>query len=360
MINIAKPLIGAEEEQAVGEVLASGMIACGAVVSEFEKKFASYIGTAQGIATTSGTTALEVALRALHIGTGDKVITTAYSFIASTNSIIYTGATPVFADIDPDTFCIDVGSLEQRLVENPDAKAILIVHLFGHPCDMAAILALAKKYNVRLIEDCAQAHGAKWQGQNVGTFGDVSTFSFYPTKNMTTGEGGILLTDNEAIAEEARLLINHGMKIRYKHDIIGYNYRMTNIAAAIGIEQLKKLDGFNSARRKNAAFYNANIKNGNISIPVVTDSAHHVYHQYTIRVLDGLRTRLISLFEQNEIGYGIFYPYSIPEQPCYQTLGFKTRYTNTDTVKNEVLSIPVHPGITKEDTRIIADVINSL
>lgn len=360
MITIARPSIGEEEKNAVMEVMGSGMIASGKVVSDFESAFSEYVGVKHGIACTSGTTALEIALRTLDIGQGDKVVTTAYSFIASTNSIIYTGAQPVFADINPDTFNINIDSIEQCLKENPDTKALLVVHLFGQSCDMDRICNLVRKYDIKLIEDCAQAHGAEWKGKKVGSFGDVSTFSFYPTKNMTTGEGGMVLTDDIKIAEKARLIENHGMKIRYTHERIGYNYRMTNIAAAIGIEQLKKLDGFNDARRKNAQYYNENINNGLINIPFVDNDAKHVYHQYTIRVLGEQRKRLIDLLEKNQVGYGIFYPFSIPEQPCYNEMNFKTNYPLTDQVKTEVLSIPVHPGISQEETKVVTDIINLL
>lgn len=360
MISIAKPWIGEEEKSAVLKVMDSGMIASGATVAEFETAFAAYIGTQFGIATTSGTTALEVALRAMGIGQGDKVITTAYSFIASTNSILYTGATPVFVDIDPDTFNMDMDSLRAALKATPDAKAILLVHLFGQACNMDTVMALAKEHNVLVLEDCAQAHGAMWNGQKVGSFGDAAAFSFYPTKNMTTGEGGIVLTNKSELADRARLLINHGMKIRYTHDILGYNYRMTNIAAAIGLEQLKRLDGFNIARREHAAYYDEHIQNTGVQVPAVQAEAWHAYHQYTIRVKNGRRAELVKLFEENEIGYGIFYPFSIPEQPCYKKLGFETVWPNTDLVKEEVLSLPVHPALAEADLAAVAKVINTL
>lgn len=360
MITIAKPQIGQEEKDAVMEVMESGMIACGSVVAEFEQKFTNYIGMRYGIATTSGTTALEVALRVLGIGVGDKVVTTAYSFIASTNSIVYTGATPVFADVNEKTFNIDLNSAEECLKQNPDAKAFLVVHLFGQACNMDAVMALAKKYGVKVIEDCAQAHGAIWNGKKAGSFGDASTFSFYPTKNMTTGEGGMVLTNDEEAAERAKLLINHGMKIRYTHDIVGYNYRMTNIAAAIGLEQLKKLDSFNETRREHALCYNEKIANSNVVAPYVDENAKHVYHQYTVRVLGGKRDDLIRLFEENQIGYGIFYPFSIPEQPCYNQYKFETNYAVTDKIKKEVLSIPVHPGLSIGEIETVAGVINQL
>lgn len=360
MIPIATPLIGEEEKQAVLGVLDSGMLASGQKVKDFEGAFAAYIGARHGVACSSGTTALELALRALGIGAGDKVITTAFSFIASSNSIVYTGARPVFADIDEKTFTISPQSVEACIRENPDAKALLIVHLFGHPCDMDAITALAKKHGLLLAEDCAQSHGAKWRGKMCGTFGDAAAFSFYPTKNMTTSEGGMVLTDHDKMAERLRLLVNHGMQVRYRHDVTGYNYRMTNIAAAIGEEQLKKLDRFNAARRQNAAYYRAHIRSENILVPHAADAAYHVYHQYTLRVLNGKRQELIAKFEKAGIGYGVFYPYSLPEQPCYREMDFEKKFEATDRVKTEVLSIPVHPALEENDLAVIVKTVNSL
>ena len=359
MINIAKPMMGEEEKQAVLEVLDSGMIACGAVVSEFENEFAAYLGTEHCIATTSGTTALEVGLRALGIGKGDIVITTPFSFIASTNAIIYTGASPVFAEIDAKTFLIDPASVEKTVSEHPEAKALLIVHLFGLCCDMDAIMEIVKKHNLLLIEDCAQAHGAEWKGKKAGTFGNVGCFSFYPTKNMTTSEGGAVVTHDAETARKCRLLINHGMEVRYHHDEIGYNYRMTNICGAIGRCQLKKLDRFNSIRRVHAAYLNENINNPLIETPVEPENAKHVYHQYTVKVKSGLRDAFVKHLEANGVGYGIFYPLSIPEQKCYADRGFKTDWPVTDMVKQEVVSLPVHPGLSDEEVAEVARVVNS-
>lgn len=358
MINIAKPLMGAEEKQAVLDVLDSGMIACGSVVSEFEKEFASYLGIENCIATTSGTTALEVALRALGIGKGDTVITTPFSFIASTNSIIYTGATPVFADIDEKTFLIDPEEIEKAVKAHPEAKALLIVHLFGLSCDMDAIMEIVRKHHLLLIEDCAQAHGAEWKGQKVGTFGDAGCFSFYPTKNMTTSEGGAVVTNDPETARKCRLLINHGMEIRYHHDEIGYNYRMTNICGAIGRCQLRKLDGFNKTRREHAAYLNEHISNPFVTVPYEPENARHVYHQYTVKVAAGQRDAFVKHLQENGVGFGIFYPLSIPEQKCYADRGFKTDWQVTDAVKQQVVSLPVHPGLTEADLAEVARVVN--
>jgi perosamine synthetase len=359
MIYIAKPNLGNEEKKAVCDVIDSGMIATGAVTKEFEEKFAQYIGADYGVATTSGTTALEVALRAIGIGKGDKVLTTPFSFIASTNSIVYTGATPVFCEIDSGTFNITPESIEAKLAMCPDIKALLIVHLFGQACDMDRIMSIVKKYNLLLIEDCAQSHGAKWNGKKVGSFGEVAAFSFYPTKNMTTSEGGIVLTSNKEVYNKAKLLINHGMEVRYHHDIIGYNYRMTNLAAAIGLCQLNKLDDFNEKRHKNAMYYMEHMKNPYIEIPVILPQAYHVFHQFTVKVKEDRRERFIKHLEANEVGYGVFYPLSIPEQKCYEGIGFEKRFSTTDNVKRQVVSLPVHPLLTQIDIETVTSVVNS-
>jgi len=358
MIPIAQPLIGEEEQTAVHEVLESGMLASGNIVRAFEEEFADYLGIEHCITTTSGTTALEVALRALGIGPGDKVLTTPFSFIASTNSIVYTGATPVFADIRPDTFNIDPEKIEAALRADSDIKALLIVHLFGQACNMDQIIPLVEKYHLLLIEDCAQSHGAMWKGKPVGTFGNVGCFSFYPTKNMTTGEGGAIVTHDANLAETCRLLINHGMAVRYHHDLIGYNYRMTNIAAAIGRCQLRKLDRFNQIRRLNGAILTEGIHHSDITTPFVQDDAFFVYHQYTLRIKNDKRDQFTDYLNANNIGYGIFYPLSIPEQKCYQRFGFNTVWPVTDLIKNQVVSIPVHPGLSEEDLDMIVQVVN--
>lgn len=358
MISIAKPIIGEEERQAVLDVLDSGMIASGTVTNKFEEEFASYIGVKFGVATNNGTTALETALRALGAGVGVKVLTTPFSFIASTNAIVYAGATPVFADIDEKSFNISAESIEAKLQEDSDIRILLIVHLFGQPCDMDAIMLLVKKYDLLLLEDCAQAHGAEWGGQKIGSFGNAAAFSFYPTKNMTTSEGGMVLTNDENTARRCRMLVNHGMEKRYYHDSIGYNYRMTNISAAIGRFQLKKLDEWNHKRRGNAAFYaGALAKAQGVLLPECLPKAHHVYHQYTVKVPGNKRDELIRCLEENQIGYGVFYPLSIPEQRCYDGQFSDVRVPVTDTIKQEVLSIPVHPSLTPQDVSTVADVI---
>jgi perosamine synthetase len=359
MINIAKPLLGKEEKKAVCDVLDTGALALGKVVTEFENEFSGFIGCKYGIATSSGTTALEVALKSIGLRKGDKILTTPFSFIATANSIIYAGAIPVFADINEGTFNISPEAIEKALSQTPDIKALLIVHLFAQSCDMDRIMKIIRKYNLLLIEDCAQSHGAMWNNKNTGSFGDVSCFSFYPTKNMTTSEGGMILTNSEELQKKCRLIINHGMNIRYHHDIIGYNYRMTNIAAAIGLCQLKKLQMFNSRRKKNAFYYNGNIRNPIIKIPVNHEKSDHVYHQYTVLILDNQRDLFLKHLEANQIEYGIFYPKSIPEQKCYSDMNFEKEYDTTDKVKHQVVSIPVHPGLSDNDIKIVVETVNS-
>ena len=359
MIPIAKPYFGDEEKNAVMNVLDSGMIASGSVVDEFQSEFASYVGVEHGAAASNGTTALEILLRASGIKKGDKIITTPFSFIASTNCIIYVGAIPVFVDIDPVTFNISPDLVEKILKNDPDIKAILIVHLFGHPCDMDEFIKLSKKYNVLLFEDCAQSHGALYKGKMTGSFGDASAFSFYPTKNMTTSEGGMIVSDNNEIIEKARLLINHGMSVRYYHDEIGYNYRMTNIAAAIGLCQLKKLDSFNKKRNEIAKYYNKNITNSLISKPSKIGNIYHCYHQYSILISEEKRDLFIKHMQQHNIGCAIFYPLSIPEQKCYKKFNFEKNYPITNQIKSQIVSIPIHPQLINFELENVTNVINN-
>jgi perosamine synthetase len=360
MISMAKPFIGEEEINAVTAVMRSGMIACGAVVTEFETAFAQYGQMAHGVATTNGTTALHTALLALDIKPGDKVITTPFTFIASSNSILFCDATPVFVDINPDSYLMDADKLAEYLDKNYDEsmKAIMPVHLFGLACDMPRIMAIAKQYNLKVIEDCAQSHGAEIDGKKAGSFGDASCFSFYPTKNMTTGEGGVCLFKDQETAKKARKYVNHGRVDQYLHDVLGYNHRMTNISAAIGLEQLKRLDGFNQKRRFNAATYDELLAGQDkLVLPVVNDGYKHVYHQYTVRLEGANRDELQAYLKEHEIGSAVVYPFSMTEQPFYKG---RCEYDCDDVSQShatKVLSIPVHPGLTEEDVSKVASTI---
>jgi dTDP-4-amino-4,6-dideoxygalactose transaminase len=354
MIPIAKPLLGEEEKRAVLEVLSSGMLAQGSRVKAFEQAFASMCGTRFAVATSSGTTALHVSLLANRIGSGDEVITTPFTFIASVNSILYTGARPVFVDIDPETYNIDASQIEAAIT--PRTKAILPVHLFGLSCEMDSILAIAEINNLKIIEDACQSHGAVYKGKVIGSFG-TGAFSFYPTKNMTSAEGGMITTNDEILAEKCQTIRQHGMRRRYYHDELGYNYRMTDVHAAIGLEQLKKLEHFNQVRRDNAHYLSSNLEG--VSVPVEPPGCHHVYHQYTIRIKDGRRDALRAQLMQQGIGSEVYYPVPIHQQESYtHQFGKQASFPKVEQASQEVLSLPVHPALTQADLESIVQAVN--
>ena len=354
MINMAKPQIGKEEKRAVLEVLDSGIIAQGPRVKAFEEAFAAMCSVKHAIATTSGTTALHTAMLAHGIGAGDEVITSAFTFIASANSVLYVGARPVFVDIAPSTFNINPTLIEAAIT--PRTKAILPIHLYGLPCDMAPIMAIAKKHNLVVIEDACQSHGAEYKGQRVGSFGS-GTFSLYPTKNMTSGEGGVITTNDAAIDEECRVVRQHGMRKRYYHDELGFNFRMTDIHAAIGLEQLKKLAHFNEVRQANASFLNTHLRG--VVVPCVPEGRTHVYHQYTVRVPGGKRDALRTYLQEHGVGSEVYYPVPIHQQTFYvQDLGYNQSLPETERAAQEVLSLPVHPGLSPADLETIVAAVN--
>jgi perosamine synthetase len=356
VIPISKPLIGEEEQVAVRRVLESGVIAQGPRVAEFERAFAAMVGVKHAIATSNGTTALHAALLAHDIGPGDEVITTPFTFMASINSILYTGARPVLCDID-ESFNLNPALIEQAIT--PRTKAIMPVHLYGQPADLDAIGALARAYDLALIEDACQAHGAQFDGHQAGSFG-MGCFSFYATKNMTTGEGGMITTDDDALAAQARRIIAHGMQVRYYHDSLGYNYRMTDMAAAIGIEQLKKLPVFNARRVENARFYDHHLANvAGLITPAIYPRRTHVYHQYTLRITSDFgksRDTVAEALGQQGISTGIYYPIPAHRQAAVQPLGLgEGVFPIAERMAQEVLAIPVHPALTDADRMVIID-----
>ncbi len=356
MIPIAKPIIGKDEEKAILEVIASGMLVQGPRVRAFEERFAESCGVKHAIATSSGTTALHIAVLAHDIGPSDEVVTSPFSFIASANCALYTGARPIFVDIEPDFFTIDPAKIEERIT--PKTKAIIPIHLYGQACDMDAIMAIAEKHNLAIIEDACQAHGATYKGRPVGSFG-TACYSLYATKNMTTIEGGMILTSDDQIAERARLLRNHGSPKTYEHVILGYNMRMTDLVAAIGLVQIGKLNEWNSIRRANAAYLTDGLsKIKGVVTPKVREDAEHVFHQYTIRIPD--RDNAAQKLREKGVGVGIHYPTPIHKQPLYQQLGYSDSLPVAETASREVLSLPVHPSLTKDDLDTIVDAIASL
>jgi dTDP-4-amino-4,6-dideoxygalactose transaminase len=351
MIPMVKPFLGEEEREAVIAVLASGQLAQGARVAEFEARFAEFCGVRYAVAVSSGTTALWLALLAHGIGPGDEVITSPFSFIATANSVLYTGARPVFVDIDPQTFNLDPAGIEAAIT--PRTRAIMPVHLYGLPCDMGSIMSIAQRHGLAVIEDAAQAHGATVDGRAVGSFGS-GCFSFYATKNMTTGEGGIVTTNDDTIADQVRMLRAHGMRQRYYHEQTGYNFRMTDIQAAIGLAQLARLPELNARRRANALFFNRALAGvAGVILPKTPAGYEHVYHQFTLRVPNGrdtLRERLSARGVSSEV----YYPVPIPSQQVFRDMSFGPCQPVADAAGREVLSLPIHPSLSREELEQIA------
>lgn len=358
-IPIAKPIIGNEEVAAVEEVLRSGMLTQGESVRKFEDAFSSYIGAKNCVAVSNGTVALDLALKALGLQPGDEVITPAFTFIATANCALYQGLKPVFADVDEKTFNIDPEDLKERIT--PKTRAVLGVHLYGQPFDLKAVEQTCEDHGLALIEDCAQAHGAEFDGKKVGGFG-TGCFSFYPTKNMTTGEGGTITTDDDALAARLRLLRNHGDLGKYNHVMLGYNYRMTNIQGAIGMVQLKRLEDFTAKRIANAEFLNRSIRIKGLTAPFRAPKVRHVYHQYVVRVEDDFpakREKLMEYLQAKGIGSAVHYPKPVYEQPLYRELGYdKVRCPVSEEVARRVLSLPVHPSLKQQDLEYIAETVN--
>lgn len=360
-IPIAKPLLGEEEADAAREVILSGKLASGEKVLQFEEAFARYCGVSHAIAVSNGTTALHATLLANGIGPGDEVIVPDFTFIATATAVSMCGAKPVFADIEADTYSIDPDSVLERLSKK--TKAIIGVHLFGLPFDCTAIGDICNDRGIPLIEDAAQAHGAMFQGKKTGSFGACGCFSFYPTKNMTTGEGGMVTTNDAGIAERLRILINHGQKEKYLHTVLGYNYRMTDISAAIGLVQLTKINQFNEQRNKNAEILDSGITAKGVSLPLRRKEATHVFHQYVVKITEGCslgRDEFAKHLSEKKIGSGIHYPIPLHKQPVYFQKGKTADCPVSEQCSREVLSLPVHPGLSRQDLERICSVVNEV
>jgi dTDP-4-amino-4,6-dideoxygalactose transaminase len=356
MIPISKPQIGPEEQRAVAEVLASGYIVQGPRTAAFEEAFARMVGVKHAVAISSGTAALHVALLAHEVGPGDEVITSAFTFIASANSVLFTGARPVFADIDAESFNLSPAAVESAIT--PRTKAIMPVHLYGNPAEMDALLELADQHGLAVIEDAAQAHGAAIGDRMCGSFG-TGCFSLYATKNMTTAEGGMITTDDDSLAEKCRLLRSHGMPRRYHHDSLGFNFRMTDINAAIGLVQLEKLPAANARRAANARFLSQNL--AGVTTPKERPGTTHAWHQYTVRVRDGTdRDAAVEAVREAGVGVAIFYPVPVHHQKLYRELGYDVSLPVTERLSREVFSLPVHPSLTPDDLETIVAAVNPL
>jgi len=351
MIPAAKPIIGDEERAAVDRVLASGQLAQGAEVAAFEQEFAEQVVSGRPcVAVNSGTSGQHLGLLACGLGPGDEVIVPSFTFAATANSVALTGATPVFADIERDSFCLDPAAVEAAVT--PRTKGVMPVHLYGHPADMTRLQEVADRHGLQVYEDAAQAHAAEWQGRRVGTFGVWAMFSLYPTKNMTSGEGGMVACEDE-VERRVRLLRNQGMERQYENELVGLNNRMTNISAAIGRVQLTKLAGWTAQRQANARFLDEHLEG--VITPPVAPGATHVYHQYTIRV-PGDRDRFAqALREEHGVGCGVYYPIPNHRLPSF---ALTLDLPETERAAAEVLSIPVHPSLTQQDLGQIVTGVN--
>lgn len=358
MIGIAKPVIGEEEKKAVIDVIDSGMLAQGPKVKEFEEKFASFCGTNYAVAVNSGTAALHAALHAAGIKEGDEVITVPFTFVATANPILMEHAKIIFVDVDKETFCIDPEKVKEKITEN--TKAIIAVDLYGQAADYDGLKKIAEEKGIKIIEDACQAVGAELNGVKAGKLGDIGCFSLYATKNMMSGEGGVITTDNEEYAELCKRFRHHGQseKTRYEYHDIGYNYRMMDLQAAIALEQLKKVDGFNTKRIENAKILVEGLsKIKGVTLPKVKENAKHVYHQFTIKVEEDFccsRDELIEKLKGKGIGSAIFYPKPLHLHPHFAKMGYNEGdFPVSERLAKQVLSLPVHPSLTKEEVESV-------
>lgn len=361
MIPIAAPALGKEELKNVVTAVKSGWISSkGEFIPEFEKKFAEYCGVKYGVATSNGTVALHLALKALNIGGGDEVIVPAMTFIAVANAVAYCNAKPVFVDSHPNYWCMNPKKIEEKITKN--TKAIIPVHLYGHPCDMDAITDIAKENDLRIVEDAAEAHGAEYKGIKTGSLGDIACFSFFGNKIITTGEGGMCITNDDELCEKMRVLRDHGMdpKRKYWHKVIGFNYRMTNVQAAIGVAQLKKIDKLIEIKRKISKTYNSQLKDvEGITLPPEMVWAKNVYWMYSVLIEDGFgvsRDELIKLLEKEKIETRPFF-YLIPTMPPYKTA---ENFPVAESLSGKGINIPSFPKLTDAQINFICEKIREI
>ena len=358
LIPPAKPIIGDAEIEAAVRVLRSGRVVQGPEVAAFEEEFSELVAGRHCVAVNSGTSALHLTLMALGIGPGDEVIVPSFSFAASANVVRLVGATPVFVDIEPGSFCLDPDAVAAAIT--PRTVAIMPVHLYGHPAAMDRIMPIAERHKLAIVEDACQAHGATLGGTPVGAFGVAGCFSFYPTKNMHALEGGMITTPDAELARTLRLLRNQGMEQRYANEIVGANMRLTDVAAAIGRVQLRQLPEWTEQRRANAKFLDSRITS--VITPPVADGAQHVYHQYTVRVA-GDRDAAQRQLQEKGVGSAVYYPTPIHRlKPFLDADGKPGPWDlpETERAAREVLSLPIHPTLRQADLERIADAVNSL
>lgn len=357
LIPAAKPIIGRAERKAVDRVMRSGMIAQGPEVAAFEAEFGDHFVSGRAcVALNSGTAGQHLGQLAAGVGPGDEVIVPSFTFAATGNSVALTGATPVFVDIEPETFGLDPRAVEAAIT--PRTKGIMPVHLYGHPARMRELEAIARKYGIDIYEDAAQAHGASLDGRAVGTWGRFAMFSLYPTKNMTSGEGGMVACDSADLVRNVKLLRNQGMEKQYENEVVGFNARMTDIHAAIGRVQLTKVDSWTRARQRNAAYLDARLRN--VLTPVVATGAVHVYHQYTIRVPHDRDGFVKALRDEHGVGSGVYYPIPNHRLPSLAKFAPGLDLPETERAAAEVVSLPVHPSLTAKQLARVVKAVNKV
>jgi len=357
VIPISKPDLGPAEEEAVIEVLRSGMLAMGRRTAAFEEAWAAYCGVKHAVFMANGTVALESVLRALGIGPGDEVITVSFSFNATVSAILHAGARPVFVDIRAEDFCLDPDRVEAAIT--PRTKAIMPVHLYGLMADMDPLVGIAERPGIPIVEDAAQAHGATYRGRRAGQFGPAM-FSLYATKNLMTGEGGFATTDDDALADRIRLYRNHGMRVRYHHESLGTNSKPTDVAAALGLAQLARLDERTAQRRRNAARLSEGL--AGYLTPGVPEGREHVWHQYTMR-FPGERQQVLDGLTERGIGTLIYYPVPIHRQAYLQAFvpgAADLDLPVTNRLSDEVLSVPVRPNLAADELEAVIAAIREV
>lgn len=358
LVDLKKQYLSIKDEidSAISRIIENSSFILGEEVLSFEEEFASFSQAKYAVGTSSGTAALQLALVGLGVGEGDEVITTPFTFIATTESIFKVGARPVFVDIEEDTYNLDIRKVENAITGK--TKAIIPVHLYGHPIDLDPLIKIAKKYKLSIIEDACQAHGALYKGKKVGSIGDAGCFSFYPGKNLGCyGDGGMLVTNNEEIYKKTRMLRDHGRNAKYTHIMHGYNFRLAALQAAILKVKLKYLDGWNNKRRKNAEFYNNKLSDVNTVIkPVEKDYARHIYHLYVIRVKN--RDKLKSFLKENDVDSGVHYPIPLHKQPVYADMKLCDKKLPVSEVCSEgVISLPMYAELAEPQIEKICDLV---
>ncbi len=349
--------IQSEIDAAIKQVLTTTEFILGPAVQNLEKRVAAYSECAHGIGVASGTDALRLALAALGVGTGDEVITTPFTFIATANTISHCGAKPVFVDIDPLTYNLNTEAIRAAITSR--TKAIVPVHLYGHPADMDPIMELAKEHNIFVIEDCAQAIGARYKGKRVGSIGHFGCYSFYPTKNLGGyGDGGMIVTNSSDLAERVAVLRNHGSRQKYHAEVLGFNSRLDSLQAAILGVKLNHLDNWNNERRRIARLYNELFEDSPVITPIETKDSFHVYHQYTIRVKN--RDRLAATLKEMQISTMTYYPTPIHLQQLYVELGYQPgSLPHSEKAGQEVMSLPIYPELASPQVMEIAEQIKT-